>query len=304
MSKAINTQSQKRHAESLASLFEAPIGKPERRILFLKSSSDEGVVQNGGRNGARLAPQSLLASFKRLSLTQDFTSTSFEEIEVASPDEERQELLRAQNLQADRMKSVLGNGALPWVIHIGCGHDHVFPLLLALQSRFKKIVVINIDAHADTRTDVLPNSGTPFRQFARSFHGDFHLFQIGLHPYSNSQSTLTPLERGQTHVLWKHEAASQGEKFYKKIEETIDSATGVIFSLDADALSASIVPGVSAANPDGFDLETLTCLWAFYRRLKITHSPILGIYELNPVYDTVASQSMRALSAFLFKALR
>ena len=179
----------------------------------------------------------------------------------------------------------------------------MLPLLSALKSDFKTIIVLNIDAHADTRTDLDFHSGTPFRQFANEFQGDFYLYQVGLHAFANSLSTMTALENGNMEVLWKNDILTEGKAFIESIKNKITDSTAVIFSLDADALNASCVPGVSAVNADGIDLKTLSDLWKQYSELPLHHSPILGIYELNPVYDSLASLSMRSLSTFLFQTL-
>lgn len=301
MTKPINTQSEKRSLESLGSLFDGTVSG-EKNYLFLKSSSDEGVIRNGGRNGARFAPQSLLATFKKLNKSQEHSKFSFGEFEVASAAEEKENFNEAQILQSDRIRSLIGN-TTSTVCHIGGGHDHVYPLLRALRSTFKKFVVVNVDAHADTRVDQAPHSGTPFRQFAREVDDSFRLFQIGLHPYANSLSTLSELENGSMSILWKNEIAQKRELFFKQIAREISEDTVVIFSIDADALSASQVPGVSALNADGISVETLTLLYREYLNLGQRHAPVIGIYELNPVYDSLGSLSMRTLSSFLFQTL-
>ena len=85
------------------------------------------------------------------------------------------------------------------LIHLGGGHDHIYPLLRALSAQNDRITVINIDAHLDTRTDDLPHSGTPFRQFARE-RGcnkvNFDPIRDPI-PFSNASNNFRPLERGQ-----------------------------------------------------------------------------------------------------------
>lgn len=303
MTKVSNTQSQKRFEESLASLFNTSSVTHSRDVLFLKSSSDEGVIRNGGRNGARLAPQSLLATFKKFNRTKTLNETCFMDIEVADREQEQKDFALAQKHQAERISQAIATSKSPWICHIGGGHDHIYPLLKAVSDKSKKVIVINIDAHADTRTDDAPHSGTPFRQFANEFAGKFELFQVGLHPFANSFSTLSPLERQEMKILWKSEIESGLGSFMDQIKNSVDEQTTVIFSLDADALSVAQVPGVSAVNADGISLESLFKIWQGYVSLGFTHSPIMGIYELNPVYDSLAAVSMRSLSTFIFQTL-
>ncbi len=304
MTKTPNPQSQKRFQESLGSLF-LPLKDfkgPKSSVIFIKSSSDEGVIRNGGRNGARFAPQSFLSYFKKLTQTDVTKNFQFTEVEVASSEEEKNDFHDAQKKEAERISNQLKNFPNSRVCHLGGGHDHVYPLLTAFSHQYKKIIVLNLDAHADTRTDDSFHSGTPFRQFSEDFTGEFHLFQIGLHPFANSFSTLSPLKKGSHHILWKNELndAEKLTPFFHKIKNLIDENTLVLFSLDADALDGSCMPGVSAVNGDGLDRIELTFLWEKYLSLPLKHAPALGIYELNPLYDTLSMLSMRTLGSFLF----
>lgn len=299
MTKPTIPQSQKRQAESLDALF-GP--HPQAKgALILKSSTDAGVMRNGGRNGARLAPKSLLATLRRMTLAANFPFKAIAEVEVSNEELEGTDFAEAQLAEANRIAEELKTEP-GFVLHVGGGHDHIYPLLRALEGS-EEIIVINVDAHADTRTDAEAHSGTPFRQFAATYRGRFKLYQVGLHPWANSSSTLTPLE-GMS-ILWSQDARDPEKikDFFKEISRGITQTSKVIFSLDADALAGEIVPGVSAVNGQGFSVQDLRLLWKEYRKL-LSHSPILGIYELNPVYDTVSSLSMRTIGSFLFECLQ
>lgn len=290
-------QSQKRFQESIGSLFAEDVsGEP---FIFLKSSTDVGVIRNGGRNGARFAPKSFLSTFKKFSTTDALKKFAFKEIEVSVHEEEIKDFHEAQKLESLEIKKALVKNA--WICHLGGGHDHVYPLLRAVSENAKKVVVVNIDAHADTRTDGNFHSGTPFRQFSEEFKGQFHLYQIGLNPFANSFSTLSPLKNGKMEILWKKDT-SGFKNFFQKMSAEIDKDTLVIFSIDADALMASEVPGVSAINPTGLTGVELREIFEEYRSL-IRHKPIIGIYELNPIYDSLGSLSMRTLGSFVFEVL-
>jgi formiminoglutamase len=296
------TQSQKRFSESIGAQFHPQDGKLP--FLFLTSSTDTGVIRNGGRNGARFAPQSFLSTFKKFASTPRTSSFTFNVREVAHEMEERSDFDKAQRSESSRIGKALEEFPSAAFCHLGGGHDHIYPLLLALGKRFEEILVINIDAHADTRTDHEAHSGTPFRQFAGSFPGKFRLFQIGLHPFANSVSTLSEMSCAHSEILWRRELNQIRIKdLFGKIASSMNPRTGVVFSLDADALSGHEVPGVSAVNPLGLNGEELRVLWEHYKALPLTHAPMMGIYELNPLYDTLASLSMRSLGSFVVEGL-
>lgn len=304
MTKPSITQSQKRFQESVGALFSKEDRIPKNTCLFLKSSSDTGVIRNGGRNGARFAPQSFISTFKKFAQDKTINELAFFDIEVSSIEEEQADFHEAQKTETARIQAAIKDHPATKIIHIGGGHDHIYPLLSATSVNYDKVVVINIDAHADTRTDENFHSGTPFRQFAREFKGDFRLYQIGLHPFANSFSTLTDLEKGKMEVLWMRDVNdSNVDAFFKKIANEVNEKTLVVFSIDADALSGHEVPGVSAVNPAGLTRAQLLKIWTHYHLLKKSHLSVVGIYELNPIYDTLASVSMRTMASFVFETL-
>jgi formiminoglutamase len=297
MSKPPNSQSQKRFSESLASQF-GDHATPS--CLVLKSSSDVGVMRNGGRNGARFAPQSFISFFKRLSLTEKIKEKYLQEFEVSDQRAEGEDFDAAQRAEAEKIHSILKTHPDSFILHLGGGHDHIYPLLKALQA--PKTIVINIDAHADTRTDDEAHSGNPFRKFSEE--GNLRIYQIGLHPFANSMSTLAPLKKGHMSSLWRRDLNPENlEKMFMEIRKEITPETKVVLSIDADALSGTIIPGVSAVNGAGLNLEELDLIWEKYAHLKFSHKPILGIYELNPLYDTLSGMSMRTMAGFVFQTL-
>ena len=297
------SQSQKRFEESLASLF-CPSLDSKASFLFLKSSSDVGVERNGGRNGARLGPQSLLSSFRKLNINKAWSKEKIFELEVASEQLERKDFKQAQSHESENILKALKSQPHAKICHLGGGHDHIYPLLMALDQLYKKIIVINIDAHADTRMDTDPHSGNPFRLFDSNHKSEFKLYQIGLHAFANSSSTLSPMAKSAMKVIWRDEINEvKLQNLFKEIEQEITEHTAVIFSLDADALAGQEVPGVSAVNPQGLSVDELKMIWKKYSDLKLTHPPLLGLYELNPVYDSLSMLSMRVLSSFLYQTI-
>lgn len=304
MTKQTITQSQKRFQDSLASLF-MPEGASPCDFVFLKSSTDVGVERNGGRNGTRFAPQSFLSYFKKLAIKQGLENKAFQEIEISSEIEEKLDFLQAQKNETLRISQTIKSHKPSFICHLGGGHDHIYPLLTALGSEYEKVIVVNVDAHADTRTDNEFHSGTPFRQFANEYAGEFHLYQIGLLEFANSASTLSPLMKGQCKILWRHELYEQEKlvHFFQAIKDKINDKTILIFSLDADALHGSEMPGVSAVNGNGLTRTELDQIWKLYSELPHSGRRVVGFYELNPVYDTLSMLSMRTLGTFLYDCI-
>ncbi|MGE3608502.1 MAG: arginase family protein [Bacteriovoracaceae bacterium] len=308
MSNPVITQSQKRFEESLGALFKqtADFTPNRKSVFFIKSSSDQGVIRNGGRNGARFAPQSLLSLFKKLNQNAQTSQYTFCEAEVASLETEQNDFSKSQLIESEKIKEIIHQNKNSFIYHIGGGHDHVYPLLKAYADKYKRIIVLNIDAHADTRTDTNPHSGTPFRQFASEYSEEFYLYQLGLHSYANSLSTLSSLPKGEMKIVWRKELNDQMiiQSLFQQIQNKTNEQTAIIFSIDADALLGSEVPGVSAVNHDGLTRNELLKLWELYLKLPLSHAPIMGLYELNPIYDTLSMMSMRTVASFLYEGLK
>lgn len=305
MTKQAITQSEKRFQESLGVNFNhSPLEKAD--FIFLKSSTDIGVERNLGRNGARFAPQSFLSHFKKLTRDDFYAEKSWIEQEVANEDIEKKDFDLAQETEANNIHQTLALAKeKAQIIHLGGGHDHIYPLLKALSKDHKQIVVLNIDAHTDTRVDQLSNSGTPFRQFEEEFSGEFHLFQYGIQEFANSISTLSPLKKGNTYTLLLKDInnSTKQSEFLTQLKKVVNSETAFILSLDVDALDGSLAPGVSAVNGIGLNADQLNSIFEITRELK-TKKYLIGIYEMNPVYDSLSMKTIRFMTNWLYESLR
>jgi formiminoglutamase len=262
--------------------------------LILTSPSDLGVCLNGGRRGASLGPKALINTLQNFSYTQDFPH--LQASQVSEPEEES-DFEQAQLNQAGRIHQALQLFQGQQVLHLGGGHDHVYPLLAALSKMTKNISIINIDAHLDTRTDDQPHSGTPFRQASKIWtHGRFRLFQVGIHDYANAHSNFEKLPQGEMNIFndddWSMVAGH--------IENQIDPEDEVlVLSLDADALSASIMEGVSAVNPNGLSLKFMNDCLQSYLEWTEGKKQYFGIYEYNPVYDNLSQKGARSIASLM-----
>jgi formiminoglutamase len=299
MDSILNQSRPERAKESLTSLLSHGIARDGEMALLL-APSDHGVLRNGGRAGARWAPQAILSSFKKLANGRGNTQ-AIKYSEVTSQDLEAEGFEKAIELQMNLIRAANKSS----LVHLGGGHDHILPLLKAFDQ--SPLCVINIDAHLDTRIDPEPHSGNPFRLFDQTCKHSLTLHQIGIHPFANSLSTQTKLANGQMHILWKNECADGAHlnAFLTRIEQSLTPETKIIFSLDCDALSASDVEAVSAPNHDGLSIELVKQLIHFYRHLCLSRGQktIWGIYEFNPLYDSVSSRSARTIAGLMYEML-
>ncbi|MBC7712503.1 MAG: arginase family protein [Rhizobacter sp.] len=273
-------------------------------ILFFKSSSDIGTIRNSGRRGSNFAPEAIINIVKKLALHNEET---WSDIEIANPELELESFEHAQSVYTTTLATALQSYTkASKFIYLGGGHDHVYPLLKALNTKSKKIKVINIDAHLDTRIDTFTNSGTPFRQFANEFEGQFELIQLGIHDFANSKSTMNELGKTKEVVATYDDLKHLTNNFTsnrKLFERMIpyDHEALYLFSLDADALDSGIMEGVSAVNHRGLPYHFVEELLIYAQ--DVLRTKHYGFYEYNPVYDNLSQKGARTLAGLIYKIM-
>lgn len=192
------------------------------------------------------------------------------------------------------------------LIHIGGGHDHILPLLRVAGTQHP-LVVINIDAHCDTRAEAEPHSGNPFRLFAQESAHGFQLHQIGIHPFANSQSTLSELPKGDMTLLLREDCEDRSHvmAYLARVLASVPDEARLVFSLDCDALALSEVGAVSAPNHRGLSAEFVHALVGWYENWcsEQGQRPYYGVYEFNPLYDSVSGHSARVMAGLLYSML-
>lgn len=273
-------------------------------ILFLKFSSDIGTIRNFGRRGSLFAPEAILNIVKKLAV---HNLLKWSDLEIADTSEERKNFNVSQDQIVDRLKSTLINQVRTQkFIYLGGGHDYIYPTIKTLNHFAKKIVIINLDAHLDTRTDKEPNSGTPFRQIANEFEGELEIVQLGIHDFANSVSTMSNLPNGKEVVATYEDVRfgtrdfTETDKFLERVipfqEETL-----YFFSLDADVMEAGIMEGVSAVNHRGLPYDFIEDVLLYsIDVLKCQH---FGIFEYNPVYDNLSQKGARSLASLVYQIM-
>lgn len=243
--------------------------------------------------GARFGPRAILSCLQKMALSEK--ELTWEAHSVSEASLEKNNFKQAQNQSAQTITSHLKKSTPKYRIQLGGGHDHIYPLLKAIEaSGIQKILVINLDAHCDTRQDSLSHSGTPFRQFAKETKTDFTLIQMGILPYANTTQTISPLENGKMVTLEPH---TPPESILKENPPSQD--THIIISLDCDVLPASIMEGVSAVNHEGVEMTQIQKIFRWSR--SYLPQTTYGIYEYNPVYDNLSEKGARALSALIYR---
>ena len=265
----------------------------EGESLLLTSSSDIGVIRNSGRQGARLGARALKNELAKLEAPINFNQ-KIKLVEVADQQLEINDFDKAQRQEAELIKKQL-NQKYRKVIHLGGGHDHIYPLLMAMEE-YKNILILNIDAHLDTRVDDWAHSGTPFRQFSDQTTSEFNLLQLGVHSETNNSKNYTKLNNGHMKPL-PFTKQEHLENILQEISEINHDC--LVLSIDCDGIDSNDVEAVSAPAYCGTPFHLVEEL---ILKLKDDPTPqFLGVYEFNPTFDSVSGKSAKKVSWLINK---
>ncbi|MFN3330667.1 MAG: arginase family protein, partial [Pyrinomonadaceae bacterium] len=131
----------------------------EADVVILGCPQDEGVKRNRGREGARLAPESIRKEFYK------FTPFGLK-VKIFDAGDIRCEgtLEEIHSIHQKVVAKILEDGKK--LIVLGGGNDISYPDGAAMAEVFgvESWVAVNVDAHLDVRADQPRNSGTPYRQ--------------------------------------------------------------------------------------------------------------------------------------------
>ncbi len=277
----------------------------EANCHWISSASDWGVVRNGGRRGAAHGPQAIKATYFKLSKHSEHWK--YFEWETACQKSEAYHFSQAQEEETAKIQQIFQKFPKRPTVHLGGGHDHAYPLVKAfLETNLdKKVHILNIDAHLDTRMDADFHSGTPFRQLLQHYPKRMRISQIGIHPFANASANYQKLESTDIYTLKTLESSCPGmnpEAVYQWAQKYLQKEKSEIqfLSLDCDALNVNVMEAVSAVNHQGLSLETVQALFQFYRDNNAPESWLIGVYEMNPLYDNLSQKGARAISALLY----
>jgi formiminoglutamase len=266
-----------------------PVALAPGRAVIIGFPQDEGVRRNGGRIGAAEAPHAIRRQLYRLTLCDcqadvelaDSPPLDLGNVRIAGPLEETQAAL------AEVIAAVLRSGAIPIVL--GGGHETAYGHFLGYVAERRRVGIINVDAHLDLRplADGKGHSGSPFRQALEHpvypLPGERYVC-LGAQPHRVSRRHwLYACENGCT-IRWCSEVRNTlRQHFLDTYNRLVAADCTVSLTLDADAVQAADVPGVSAPNVSGLSgVEVAACARLAGSLVQVAS---LDIVEINPRFD-------------------
>lgn len=267
----------------------------DANIVLLGLPQDEGVQRNGGRIGAKHAPDAIrrclykYVAIDKLKLFDVGNSKIFNTLQATH-----------DNHQAV-VQQLLQDGKT--VIVLGGGNDTSYPDCAALSNHTSgNLVAFNIDAHFDARIAEQHNSGTPYRQLLEDEHiQPNHFYEIAYQPFANSITYQQYLDEKGVTTYSLQQVHEQGlDNLLKKILASFDNQA-IFWGLDMDVVRAADAPGVSAVNPTGLTGEEFTHIGTIAGTYSQTR--IFEITEVNPTYD-IDERTCRLAAATIWNFLQ
>lgn len=268
-----------------------------RRFGLIRVMDDEGVLNVGGRIGAARGPAAMskcLGAFKGYEGNVSRISETVDILPASQGISKTHESVAAETLRLTQL-------GLNTVV-VGGGHDHVLPQIQAYASLGKPFGCINVDAHFDLRK---PNpkvtSGSPFYiAIENGWLNPSHLIEFGIQKQSNSSEVTQYAKQKKIKTRWFDElrnglATQEFKNEFTALSKVVDH---VILSIDLDAFSESVAPGVSAPQSEGFTASEGIEMVEYAAASGKCES--LGIFELNPLFDP-ESKTARLAATLIWK---
>lgn len=269
-------------------------------VCFIGFNSDEGVIRNLGRDGAKQGARYIRKEFANLPVTFGEQVAIYDagDIECVDGDLEdaQEQLKRAISL-------ILNHKLFPIVL--GGGHELAFGHYNGIVDYLKgskNLGIINFDAHFDLRPHANGgSSGTMFAQIAdacKAQSREFSYMCLGVQASSNTISLFKKAdELGVTYIMGKDFIEPNFPSITSTIDEFVGKHDSIYFTLCSDVINASFAPGVSAIQPFGMNAEVvLSFIKHIFRSKKVVS---FDVAEVSPRFDH-DNQTAKLVAIILF----
>lgn len=256
------------------------------QFALLGFASDEGVKRNKGRVGAVAAPDLIRKQLAGLPV-----HSPVHLIDKGNVHCDDGQLEAAQARLANAVAATLVEGTTPIVL--GGGHEVAFGSFSGIfqymqeHEAGKTIGIINFDAHFDLREANEATSGTPFLQAAQlsaAHNQPFSYLCLGVANHGNTKVLFDTADRlGCTYLRDSEVNMANIDSVLAVVDGFLAKVDYAYVTIDLDAFSAPIAPGVSAPAVKGIDLATFETIFQYIQ--KTNKIRLLDIAECNPTFD-------------------
>ncbi len=248
-------------------------------------ADDTGISLNGGRVGARYAPEFIRRFFYRITPPDKFRTKCLGDFGdwQAGPSLGKQITEISPNLSQQLVKHPM--------LTLGGGHDYGavdgagFLQWHQQSGSTIRPLIINFDAHLDVRPwSKGLNSGTPFSWLLENYPERFDFMEVGIQKHCSSPEHHRWIQQRQGQILDLDYIKKVG--LLTALRQTLAGTSPLqpcFISFDIDAFSQSLAPGCSQSWEAGLlyqeTIETL-CWLLNHKQVRL-----FGIYEVSPPLD-------------------
>lgn len=256
---------------------------PNKKTILLGFASDAGIIRNQGRPGAKQGPDQLKSQLAKLPCpTQkeflDLGSILCKEDDLEAAQEQFAQLILFCHQQGHK------------TVAFGGGHEIAWGHYQGLAPFYKKVGIINFDAHFDLRpceSKQGGSSGTPFSQIAHYCEAQgipFDYCCVGIQKFGNTPSLFQKAQMLHANYLSAEDVNEQSLAWQIAfLDEFIAKQDRIYLTLCLDVLAECFAPGVSAPQPLGLTPWQIMPLLKYVVQSGKVVS--LDIAELSPPFD-------------------
>lgn len=272
----------------------------EGKTVLVGFCSDEGVVRNKGRAGAKEGPDAIRKALANLAVDEFFECYDLGNVI------NHEGMESAQSELSSLLTRIIQLNATPVVL--GGGHEVGFASFKGLFDAFygksderegKEGVshinfgVINFDAHLDCRAYLgTGSSGTPFSQsalLAESYKKQFNYAVVGFNPTANTRGVVEFARKINALIISDVEANLHFfDSITSSLKQYLAPLTHVYLTVCLDVFYQCFAPGVSAPPAMGLTPEFVIYLLRWLKdHCAKTNKPIVlfDVAEMNPNFD-------------------
>ena len=273
-----------------------------KKVCFVSFNSDEGIIRNKGRIGAKDGWRELKHNLSSFPVLED--EIQFYDLEIPIEIEDNN-LEKAQEELSEIVKKLKEKNYL--VVVLGGGHEIAYGTFTGIKKYGKskeespKIGIVNIDAHFDMRDyDKGCTSGSMFLQIADDCKKEnlkFNYNVFGIQKFSNTRRLFNKAETlGVNYVLASEMADVNPDNVYKILSEN----DYIHLTICTDVFRITDAPGVSAPQPFGIDprvgMKVIKTVCKHSKNLTV------DVAEVNPKYD-YDSRTSRLMSNIIYEII-
>ncbi len=269
----------------------ADANRPEAAKAVVIPFGLEASVSYGG--GTKAGPAAILAASHQLELfDEELWREAYLDYGIAAIREpafpKRQHIEQALDQLASLVGTVLDAGRFPFVI--GGEHSLTAGAIRPFAARYKDLVVLQFDAHADLRDGYLGEHYSHAAAMRRVLdHDHIEMVQVGIRALSEPEARYAESNRRRLHM---HLAIDQARWDMEAILAPLKGRP-VYITVDIDALDGAIMPATGTPTPGG--MNYLQLLEFLRRACEIGRVVGMDLVEFAPIkgfhaYDFMAAQ--------------